>query len=329
MITDRQFSILNAIVEDYVELGYPIGSNTIIQTHNVDVSPATIRNEMKLLEQEGLINKTHSSSGRVPSEAGFRLYANQLLTQTPQSQNEQALNMYEMFMAHHFDISSTLEYFARLFSNQIHYTTLVIGPDHSKASIIDIRLIKVNAKHLTVILIFDTGHVKQLNISLHTPINQLSILKVSNYVSQHINNFLKDGNNHHLEAYRLLGFNDEEINLLIRIYFLIHQYQTTESSRVYLGGKNQLIEGLDETTVSSIQPILKYIESNQITDLIRSISEYPISIKIGSEIETDFNDIAILTKPYRIDENLNGYVAVIGPLAMRYQSVIQLLNQVS
>ncbi|REI09136.1 heat-inducible transcriptional repressor HrcA [Staphylococcus felis] len=329
MITQRQFSVLNAIVEDYVELGHPIGSNTIIQRHDLNVSPATIRNEMKFLEGMKLIEKTHSSSGRIPSESGFRVYAKQLLEQPLNEDSAHNLDMYGMFMEHHFDISSTLEYFARVFSNQSHYTTLVIGPDHSKATILDIRLIKVSPKHLIVVLIFDTGHVKQLHVSVQIPISDLSITKVSNFISQNYQEFLRNGQKNHIDAYRLLGFSDEETQLLLRVYLLIQQYQSSESSRVYLGGKNQLIEGLDESTVRSIQPILKYIESNQITDLIRNISEDPISIKIGSEIESDFRDIAILTKPYQIDDNVKGYIAVIGPTAMRYQSVINLLNLIS
>ncbi|EHS03319.1 transcriptional regulator, HrcA family [Staphylococcus lugdunensis VCU139] len=82
MITDRQLSILNAIVEDYVDFGQPIGSKTLIENHHLDVSPATIRNEMKFLEDLNFIEKTHTSSGRIPSEEGFRFYVNQLLEDT-------------------------------------------------------------------------------------------------------------------------------------------------------------------------------------------------------------------------------------------------------
>lgn len=79
MITDRQLSILNAIVEDYVDFGQPVGSKTLIERHNLNVSPATIRNEMKQLEDLNYIEKTHSSSGRSPSQLGFRYYVNRLL----------------------------------------------------------------------------------------------------------------------------------------------------------------------------------------------------------------------------------------------------------
>ncbi|WP_233519657.1 DeoR family transcriptional regulator [Staphylococcus pseudintermedius] len=96
MITPRQLKILTAIVEDYVDLGQPIGSNTLIQRHNVDVSPATIRNDMKTLEENSLITKTHFSSGRIPSEAGFRLYANHLLEQPYNFEMQGSLDIHQM-----------------------------------------------------------------------------------------------------------------------------------------------------------------------------------------------------------------------------------------
>ncbi len=329
MITRRQLSILNAIVEDYVELGQPIGSNTLIRRHNVDVSPATIRNDMKSLEENDLIKKTHFSSGRVPSEQGFRLYANRLLEASLDSDEQSHLSLHEMFVNHHYDISSTLDNFAKVFSIQTHYTTLVIGPDHSKSTILDVHLMKVNPHHLIVVLVYKTGHVKHLHVSTQQTIDDQSIIKVSNYLSQSIHTFLNDGQNHHFEMYRMLGFDDKEINLITHIYQLIEQCNKDESSHVYLGGKHQLIEGLNESNVASIQPILKYIESEQITEFIHKVSNHPINIRIGTEIENNLHGVAILTSPYQIEKDLNGYIAVIGPTAMRYQNVIQLLSRIS
>ncbi|RIN47771.1 HrcA family transcriptional regulator, partial [Staphylococcus simulans] len=105
MITDRQLSILNAIVEDYVDYGLPVGSKTIIERHNVDVSPATIRNEMKQLESFGLVEKSHASSGRSPSLKGFRYYVDQLLENTSplKETNNQRLN--KLLMEYNFNLS--------------------------------------------------------------------------------------------------------------------------------------------------------------------------------------------------------------------------------
>ena len=110
----RQLSILNAIVEDYVDFGQPIGSKTLIHRHHLDVSPATIRNEMKQLEEMHFIEKTHTSSGRVPSESGIRYYVNRLLEQTShQSQNKiQRLN--QLLIENHYDSSTALKLCTRI-----------------------------------------------------------------------------------------------------------------------------------------------------------------------------------------------------------------------
>lgn len=327
MITKRQLSILNAIVEDYVELGQPIGSNTILQRHDVNVSPATIRNEMKLLETKNLIEKTHSSSGRIPSEAGFRLYANRLLNEPIEANKQNYISMYDMYTKHHFDISSTLNHFAKVFSNQSHYTTLVVGPDHSKVALLDIKLLKVHDHHLVIVLIYETGHIKQLHLSSSQPISQSSVIRMSNYVSEQArSNINQTFHTQYLDAH---DFSSDEFDILFKVYQLIHQQLSSESARIYLGGKHQLIDALNEHNVAAIQPILKYIESNRITALIDDNLDSAINIKIGRDIEKNINDIAILTRRYHIDHGLNGYVAVIGPTAMHYQNVIQLLSRIS
>ncbi|KIX90177.1 HrcA family transcriptional regulator [Staphylococcus microti] len=327
MITQRQLSILNAIVEDYVELGQPIGSSTLIKRHNVQVSPATIRNEMKSLEAQDLIEKTHSSSGRIPSEAGFRLYVNQLLQQPDVEGHQSKLNLSTLFSENHYDISTTLDRLAQLFSDRSHYTTIVVGPDHTKSSIIDVHLMSVNANHIIVVLIHQTGHVKHLHLSSTLDVDDKTIIKLSNFMSKNIEAFLNDGNQHHIDSYRLMGFSDAEVTLLLQVYYLIKKHLASETSRIHLGGKHQLIERLNENTVTSIQPILKYIESNQITHLIDQVSDMPIHISIGSEIDRNLQGIAIVTRPYMLTQDIEGHIAIVGPTAMRYQNVIQLLSQ--
>ncbi|MCS4485567.1 heat-inducible transcriptional repressor HrcA [Staphylococcus americanisciuri] len=327
MITQRQISILNAIVEDYVELGQPIGSTMLIKRHNVQVSPATIRNDMKSLEEQKLIEKTHSSSGRVPSEAGFRLYVNQLLQQPSVEGHQNKLNLSTLYSENHYDISTTLNCLAQLFSDQSHYATIVVGPDHTKSSVIDVHLMKVNTHHIIVVLIHQSGHVKHLHLSLTFELDDMTVIKLSNFMSRNIEAFLNHGNHHYLDAYRLMGFNNTEVAVMLQVYYLIKKHLETETSRIYLGGKYQLIERLNESTVASIQPILQYVESDRITQLIAQVSDDPINIRIGSEIDHNLEGIAIVTRPYVLTNELEGHIAIVGPTAMRYQNVIQLLSQ--
>ena len=109
---------------------------------------------------------------------------------------------------------------------------------------------------------------------------------------------------------------------------LINIHINNQSNNIYMGGKVKLIDALNETNVSSIQPILQYIESNRITELLDDISTSQINVRIGKEIDESLSDISIVTSQYHVDESLKGQIAVIGPTAMHYQNVIQLLNQI-
>src|SRR5699024_12328412 len=131
MISDRQLSILNAIVDDYVDLGQPIGSKTLIERHNLNVSPATIRNEMKQLEELQLIEKTHTTSGRSPSESGIRYYVNLLLQQTSHQHHKKIQRLRDLLIENHYDISSAMSEFANELSRYSQYTTLLMRP-HTK-----------------------------------------------------------------------------------------------------------------------------------------------------------------------------------------------------
>ncbi|EOM1883536.1 HrcA family transcriptional regulator [Staphylococcus aureus] len=262
MITDRQLSILNAIVEDYVDFGQPVGSKTLIERHNLNVSPATIRNEMKQLEDLNYIEKTHSSSGRSPSQLGFRYYVNRLLEQTSHQKTNKLRRLNQLLVENQYDVSSALTYFADELSNISQYTTLVVHPNHKQDDIVSF---------------------------VQSEQEEIFINKLLNTMNNHISN---------------------------------------QSNSIYMGGKVKLIDALNESNVSSIQRILQYIESNRIAELLQDISSPNINVKIGNEIDDSLSDISIVTSQYHFDETLKGQIAVIGPTAMHYQNVIQLLNRI-
>lgn len=183
MITDRQLSILNAIVEDYVELGQPIGSKTLIDRHNLGVSPATIRNEMKVLEELKLIDKTHTSSGRSPSQLGYRQHADYLLEQTFHQPHSKVQRMKTLLAANHYNISSALAEFAEEISKASQYTTLVMRPDQKQDIINDIHLVRANPHLVIMMVVFTSGHVEHLHLSSPTPLTSDQLTNIANFVS--------------------------------------------------------------------------------------------------------------------------------------------------
>ncbi|MGJ5700822.1 heat-inducible transcriptional repressor HrcA [Staphylococcus equorum] len=325
MISDRQLSILNAIVEDYVDLGHPIGSKTLIERHKLNFSPATIRNEMKHLEDLELIEKTHTSSGRSPSQTGIRYYVNQLLQQTSHQQQTKIQRLSDLLVDNHYDISSALSEFANELSIASQYTTLVMRPNHKKDIINNIHLIRANAYLVIMVVVFTSGHVEHLHLASDVPLSNDELTKISNFVTAKYDEW-----NHHRFENELDAFVNSELekHFIKDMLSTIEIHFDNQSNGIFMGGKVKLIDALNETNVSSIQPILQYIESNKITQLLDDMSNSTINVKIGHEIESSLSGISIVTSQYHIDDRLKGQIAVIGPTAMNYQNVIRLLNTI-
>ena len=121
---------------------------------------------------------------------------------------------------------------------------------------------------------------------------------------------------------------DSEKNFIIKVITMMRQHIHKQSNSIYMGGKVKLINALNETNVSSIQPILQYIESNRIMELLDDFANSQVDVKIGKEIDANLSDISIIASDYHFDDSLKGQIAVIGPTAMHYQNVIQLLSRI-
>ncbi|MGE6908096.1 heat-inducible transcriptional repressor HrcA [Staphylococcus warneri] len=324
MITDRQLSILNAIVEDYVDYGQPIGSKTLIDRHNLNVSPATIRNEMKQLEDMNFIEKVHTSSGRSPSELGFRYYVNQLLEQTSHQNSNKIQRLNQLMVENHYDTSSALSYFANELSMMSQYATLVVRPNHNQDIINNIHLIRVNTHLVIMVIVFSSGHVENVHLTSELPLTNDELNKISNFLSQQYDELVKG----QIEEIDRFAQDQNEAHFIKQLIKMMNLHISNQSNSIYMGGKVKLIDALNESNVSSIQLILQYIESNRIVELLDDISTSHINVKIGKEIDENLSDISIVTTQYHFDEKLKGQIAVIGPTAMHYQNVIQLLNQI-
>ncbi|MCI2788050.1 heat-inducible transcriptional repressor HrcA [Staphylococcus warneri] len=324
MITDRQLSILNAIVEDYVDYGQPIGSKTLIDRHNLNVSPATIRNEMKQLEDMNFIEKVHTSSGRSPSELGFRYYVNQLLEQTSHQNSNKIQRLNQLMVENHYDTSSALSYFANELSMMSQYATLVVRPNHNQDIINNIHLIRANTHLVIMVIVFSSGHVENVHLTSELPLTNDELNKISNFLSQQYDEIVKG----QIDEIDRFAQDQNEAHFIKQLIKMMNLHISNQSNSIYMGGKVKLIDALNESNVSSIQPILQYIESNRIVELLDDISTSHINVKIGKEIDENLSDISIVTTQYHFDEKLEGQIAVIGPTAMHYQNVIQLLNQI-
>lgn len=322
MITERQLQILNVIVEDYVELGQPIGSKSIIERHQLPISPATVRNEMKQLEELELLEKTHTSSGRVPSEKGIRHYVDQLLK--VKSRSKQSIDWFNQFYDdNQYDVNAMLKWLALEISNRSHYTTVVLGPNKFSRHIFEIHFVRVNPNHLMSVIVFADGYVEKVHLQISKLITHEQIEKFMNYLNLYFKQNTLSTLINTLESLTLSFIDQQFINNFK--YALITQIND-QNEEMFLGGKMHLIEALNVSNVSMIQSILKYLESERIAQFLNETANDSISVNIGQEINQDLEGISIVSTSYEISGDISGHLAVIGPTAMHYNKVIQLLN---
>ncbi|MBM6628231.1 heat-inducible transcription repressor HrcA [Mammaliicoccus vitulinus] len=322
MITERQLQILNVIVEDYVELGQPIGSKSIIERHQLPISPATVRNEMKQLEDLQLLEKTHTSSGRIPSERGIRHYVNQLLKS--KSLSNKSVNWFDQFHdENQYDVNAMLKWLALEISNRSHYTTVVLGPNKFSRYIFEIHFVRVNPTHLMSVIVFTDGYVEKVHVQVLESLQQEQIEKLMNYLNQH---FKQNTLSTMIKTLESLTVSFIDHDFIKKFKHALLTQINDQSEEIFLGGKMHLIDALDVTNVTMIQSILKYLESERIAQFLNETSSDSISVKIGQEINKDLHGISIVSTNYEISGDISGHLAVIGPTAMHYNKVIQLLN---
>lgn len=322
MITERQLQLLNVIVEDYVELGQPIGSKSIIERHQLPVSPATIRNEMKHLEDYELLEKTHTSSGRIPSEKGIKYYVNHLL-EANVTDNVHANWLDEFAEDNRYDTNTLLKWLATEISSRSQYTSVVLGPNKFSRYIFEIYFVRVNPTHLMSVIVFTDGYVEKVHLQISNSIQEVQIVKLMNYLNHHYKQKTLTVLINTLESLNV-QFIDNELIKSFK-YALLSQIKHSKDE-MYLGGKMHLIEALDVSNVSIIQSILKYLESERIAEFLNKNSSDSINVNFGQEINHDLQGISIVSTNYEISGDISGQLAIIGPTAMQYNKVIHLLN---
>jgi heat-inducible transcriptional repressor len=173
VLDDRKLAVLRAIVHDYVSTMEPVGSKALVDRHHLDVSPATIRNDMAVLEAEGYITQPHTSAGRIPTDKGYRLFVDRLTGIKPLSAAER--RAIETFLAGAYDLDDVVMRTVRLLAQLTRQVALVQYPSLTRAAVRHIELVPIAAKRLLVVLITDSARVEQRSVELPEAIDEAAV----------------------------------------------------------------------------------------------------------------------------------------------------------
>lgn len=330
MLTDRQLLILQVIINDFIQNAQPVGSRTLSKKEEIQFSSATIRNEMADLEELGFIEKTHTSSGRVPSERGYRYYVDHLLSPRMLTKSDLTL-IQSIFQAKIVELEKVVEKSAQILSDLTNYTSIVLGPRISENYFKQIQIVPIQPDKAVAILITNTGHVEHKMITFPGKINLSDLEKLMNILNERLAGvpmselkdriykeiviFLKA----HIENY------DQVFSGLISAF-----HSPTDHGELYYGGKINMLKQPEFHDIDRVRSLLSMIEEKR--DVLRLLENkhHGISIKIGKENDNEAMEFcSLITANYSVGAKQIGSIAIIGPIRMDYSRVVSLLNQVS
>ena len=322
----RKKRILQAIVEEYIETAEPVSSGNLVK--ELEVSSATIRNEMAELEKIGFLEKPHTSAGRVPSQKGYRYYVDELIRDDKLSKKEMEL-IRERLETKVNALEDLTKIATTTLSEITHYTTITIAPDVQNRAIIDIKFVLLGSRVLMAVILTDSGIIRESIIKFDEDIsdeqvNDLTFIFKNKLVGKPLETM-----NSPLEEFIMAemktGINIikkviEEINKIIR-----------ESQAVYLDGANKVIDMPEFKKVDVAKDFLNVLDAKDlVADVLNTGVADNINIYIGEETEKEeLKNFSIVTFNHLLEDKDIGTIGIIGPTRMDYSKVISVMKYIS
>lgn len=331
LLTKRQLKIFQLIIDEFVKSARPIGSQIISENENITVSSATIRNVMADLEEMGYLKKTHSSSGRIPSQKGYRFYVDHLVT--PATKNINNVNVIRHLLEDGFyEFEKVVQMSAEVLSDLTDYTAIILGPEVFETRLKQIQIVKFTAHTAIAILVTNTGLVEHRTFVIPVEINASDIEKLVNILNERLAG---------IPMIQLSEKLDEEVRLIIKQNINIvdavldHLKEVLKiedelTAKLYFGGKANLLKQPEFKDIEKVHSFYSMMEEQDEIANILKRAKNTLQVTIGRENEYEpIQDFTLVTAPYRLGNDYMGTIALIGPTRMQYRRTITLLKALS
>ena len=322
MLNHRQSELLKVIVEEYIKTARPISSQSLCVMLNV--SSATIRNEMSHLEELGLLEKTHISSGRIPSEKGYRYYVDNIMV-LKEITGEDMLKLQTIFRNNNLVIDDYISKSVELVSDLTNLTAVVLGKSSDEAKVNKVEVIPLTENTLVAIVITDKGHVEDRTIVLDTKVSIKDIKKTVDLINKMIHGtpLLEVGNLLEYKVKPVIANVIEQHEVLYNAFY--NAFNDFHDSSYKMSGRQNILMQPEFDDTKKIREIINKFEDKSVVNNIKETDE-GINIYIGSENEFD-EDVTIIKTKYNVNGE-EGTIAFIGPKRMEYDRVISLLDYI-
>ena len=328
MLDERKKKVLQAIVEEYINTAEPVSSNALTKNHGLDCSSATIRNEMAELEKSGYLDKTHTSSGRVPSEKGYRYYVDELVNDKDISL-EEIKYISDKLETKVNEIEDLTKITANTISEVTHYTTVSIGPKTNQQIIKEIKFVLLGSRMMMAVILTDTGMIKETIIKFDEDITQKQVETINYMFNKKLKGQPLETIDRPLEDYLY----DEMTYSVNVVKPIIEQIKKVleEDNKIYLEGTNRAFELPEFNSLEVAKNFINILDTKDlVADVLNNGLADDIKVYIGDENEQEqLKDFSVVTFKHKINGKDLGTIGIIGPKRMDYSKVISVMKYIS
>lgn len=327
MLNERKKKILQIIIEDYISSAEPVGSRTIARKYDLGLSPATIRNEMSDLELLGYLEQPHTSAGRIPSAQAYRFYVDALIEPGTLTDNDMAL-IDGWYNERRRNIDDIFQSTAKILSRMTQNVSMVLTNQQTIANFCYLKFLPLDSQHAILCIVADDGSIDTNVIDI--PLGMSS--EEMDYLAGKMSKLLEDRNLSDISVEILQNVHTDVVEDKLIFSSLLQAVRKMtgrrQEQKVFLGGTKQLLNQPEFRDVERVRNLLGILEEEKVLkDLLQGGEDSGLKVTIGSENKfTGIQDCSMVQATYRLNGQIVGTMAVLGPTRMEYDKVISVMD---
>lgn len=327
MLDDRKAAILRAVVGEYIDTAQPVGSGHLARSARIDVSPATIRNEMSALERDGYLAQPHTSAGRVPTEKGYRFFVDTL--DAPAALEPSQRHQVKAFFARaHGELEQMLTETSRLLSNLTAHTAVVVRPGQDRATVRTVQLVPLAPRVVLLVVVLGNGTVEKRTLELSAEVGDERVAAASAHLAAHLAGLTLARATGRPSIMPATGdaLTDD---IVAASMTALRPGDDDEAEQVFVGGAARMAQAFD--AVQTVRRVLELLEHQLVVvSLLHDVIDRGLTVAIGTETGLEpLAECAVVVAPYEVDGEPAGTIGILGPTRMNYPQALAAVATVS